>query len=86
MPQFINRCLFLFRIALAEKTHCKLQLGDHFLGMLEMTLFSIFPQAETKIKKVDGGGTGRGEKNVTFTASNKWDNDAGMDKDTSTSR
>lgn len=81
MPQFINHCLFLFRIGLAEKTHCKLQLGDHFLGMLETTLFSIFPQVETKIKKGE-----EGEKNVTLIASNKWDNDAGMDKDTSTSR
>ena len=25
-------------------------MGDHFLGILEMTLFSTFTQAETKIK------------------------------------
>lgn len=49
-------------MALAEKTHCKLQLHDDILGMLKTTLFSIFTQAETKIKN-----QGRGRKRHTHS-------------------
>lgn len=80
MPQLKNDFLFLCRIALAEKIHCKPQFGDRFLGMLEMMLCSIFIQAEAKMKNQDG------EENFRLTASNEWDNDDGMDNDASTSR